>query len=80
MNEKVYVQHLIRKHGTQVCEWIYENQAHVFVCGDGANMARDVHAALVDVLVEFAKMTFKDAQSYLTDMMKQSRYVQEIWS
>ncbi len=53
---KVYVQHKLREWNTgrAVAELILRRGAHVYVCGDGGGMARDVHAALSELLTEHA--------------------------
>eukprot|EP00887_Chlorella_sp_A99_P003199 scaffold9.g3199.t1 len=54
--------------------------AHVFVCGDGAGMARDVHACLVGVLEREGGLAPAAAAAALTDMTRAGRYVRDIWS
>ena len=43
------VQHKLREHGRELFAWI-EGGAHLYVCGDASRMARDVEAALLDVI------------------------------
>ena len=59
---------------------ILKKRAHVFVCGDGINMAKGVQAAVAKLLERFGDM--KDKQStaaYIQNMVKERRYVQDVW-
>ena len=48
--EKVYVQHRLREVGSELIDSILTKGAHVFVCGDGARMAKDVYATVLELL------------------------------
>lgn len=81
-SEKVYVQHKIQEHAQDVARLISEG-AYIMVCGDGAHMAKDVHAALVRVLADASILgatDTKSAEAILADFTKSGRYVRDIWS
>jgi NADPH-ferrihemoprotein reductase len=76
---KVYVQHLIKEDSRSVAKLIAEG-AHVYVCGDGASMAKDLHATLVALLRDAMGLSEVQAAEELTAMAKAGRYVRDIWS
>lgn len=78
--EKVYVQHLLTgaENAKALCEEL-DNGGFLFVCGATA-MGGDVHTALIDILRKYKSMTKERALAYLTDLQKNGRYVQELWS
>lgn len=76
--EKRYVQHRLREHGRELYAWL-DNGAHLYVCGDATRMARDVHAALVDVVAEHGGKTREDAEGYLQQMLQQGRYARDVY-
>lgn len=79
-DEKVYVQHLMARAAHDLYGMIVVQRGYVFVCGDGAAMAKDVHAALVDILVKEGGMGEDAAKEALTAMAQEGRYVRDIWS
>ena len=79
-SSKVYVQDLLRQDAKHVFELLQHPSAHVFVCGDGANMAKDVQNTLVGILESAGGLSSADAAAFLAAMTKQQRYVRDIWS
>ena len=59
---------------------ISEPKAHIFICGDGAKMAKDVHTALSEILEQEGSMSPLQAKDFLSAMTKDGRYVRDIWS
>ena len=47
--ERIYVQQRMREQGAQLFHWL-ESGAYLYVCGDAASMAPDVHAALLEIV------------------------------
>jgi sulfite reductase (NADPH) flavoprotein alpha-component len=76
--QKTYVQQRLRENGRDLFEWI-ENGAHVYVCGDAARMARDVHAALVDVVASHGGRDRDGAEEYLSGLIRQGRYARDVY-
>lgn len=83
---KTYVQHRMAEHGAALAALIAPpatsaaKPAVVYVCGDGAGMAKGVHAALLDILERHAGLSAADAVAALADMGKSGRFVRDIWS
>lgn len=78
--EKVYVQRRIAERAGEVGALIAAPNARVFVCGDGAGMAKDVHAALAAALAGADGRGEAEAMATLAAMTKEGRYVRDIWS
>lgn len=76
---KVYVQHLMREDASELAQ-LMNAGAHVYVCGDGAAMAKDVHAALCEILKSEKGLSDAQAAEELAAMTKSGRYVRDIWS
>lgn len=76
---QVYVQHLLREDAQELAPLIQAG-AYVFVCGDGAAMVKDVHAALLSVLVQGGGMSEEGAAATLAAMVQDRRYIRDVWS
>ncbi|GIL57574.1 hypothetical protein Vafri_12779 [Volvox africanus] len=77
--EKVYVQDLIKQHGEKVWS-LLQGGAHVYVCGDGVSMAKDVHAALAGIVQHQGGMNEQDATTFLQNLAQERRYIRDVWS
>lgn len=78
--DKVYVQHLMQQDSKEVYELLQHPHVRIFVCGDGSNMAKDVHSALVAIFQSHGNMTASEANAHLATLTKQHRYIRDIWS
>jgi sulfite reductase (NADPH) flavoprotein alpha-component len=76
--EKIYVQHRMREVGRDLWSWLNDG-AHVYVCGDALRMAKDVEAALVDVIAEHGGCTPPEAVKFLADLKTKGRYQADVY-
>jgi len=76
--QKVYVQHALREHGREVYAWL-QNGAHLYVCGDATRMAKDVHAALIEIVAEHGGVDAEAAGDYVATLAAQGRYARDIY-
>jgi len=77
--EKVYVQDLVRNHGSAVFSLLAERGGIVFICGSSGRMPQAVRQALTDVFVKEGSMSLTDAEEFLKRLEKEGRYLQETW-
>uniref|UniRef100_A0A8C9Z5T8 NADPH--cytochrome P450 reductase n=1 Tax=Sander lucioperca TaxID=283035 RepID=A0A8C9Z5T8_SANLU len=78
--QKVYVQHLMKKNKEDIWKLIHSDNAHIYVCGDAKNMAKDVQTALHEIGEELGGMTRTQATDYIKKLMTKGRYSQDVWS
>ena len=75
---RVYVQQRMREQGAQLFHWL-ESGAYLYVCGDAANMAPDVHAALLEIVAHHGGRAPEDAAAYLNALTAERRYVRDVY-
>jgi sulfite reductase (NADPH) flavoprotein alpha-component len=75
---KIYVQQRLRERGRELYDWL-ENGAHLYVCGDATRMAKDVHAALIDVVAEHGGKDRERAGEYVDALQQQGRYARDVY-
>jgi sulfite reductase (NADPH) flavoprotein alpha-component len=76
--EKLYVQHRMVEQGADLWRWLDEG-AHFYVCGDASRMAKDVDAALKDIVARHGGMNMDDAADYVAQMAQEKRYVRDVY-
>jgi sulfite reductase (NADPH) flavoprotein alpha-component len=75
---KVYVQDRLRENAAEVWSWI-EKGANFYVCGDAKRMARDVDAALHDIVAGQGRLSPAQADDYVNQMRKARRYQKDVY-
>ncbi len=75
---KTYVQHRLLEHGRELHAWLREG-AHIYVCGDSANMARDVHEALLQIVASHGGLSADEARAWLGELLQQGRYARDVY-
>ncbi|TAM98168.1 MAG: assimilatory sulfite reductase (NADPH) flavoprotein subunit [Rhodanobacteraceae bacterium] len=77
-DSRTYVQHRLREHGRELYAWLRDG-AHVYVCGDAAHMARDVHEALLEIIASHGRLPAEEAKAWLADLLQQGRYARDVY-
>lgn len=76
--EKVYVQNRMRENGKELYAWLEEG-GHFYVCGDATRMAKDVDAALHDVIAEHGGRSADQAEDYVSELKRAKRYLRDVY-
>ncbi|MEZ0263722.1 MAG: sulfite reductase subunit alpha [Phycisphaerae bacterium] len=76
--KKIYVQTRMIEQQADLWRWL-ENGAHFYVCGDAKRMAKDVDAALKQVVREQGGMSEEKAEAYVADLTKSGRYQRDVY-
>jgi sulfite reductase (NADPH) flavoprotein alpha-component len=76
--EKIYVQHRMLEHAREVWDWLEQGGAF-HVCGDASRMARDVDAALHEVIQRAGKKTPEQAVEYVKRLKAEKRYQRDVY-
>ncbi|MEB4209461.1 bifunctional nitrate reductase/sulfite reductase flavoprotein subunit alpha [Mycobacterium sp. 94-17] len=76
--QKVYVQHLMRKRGAQLWGWL-QGGAQLYVCGTADPMAKDVDQALCEIAAEFGKLGPEAAKEYVQSLSADKRYHRDVY-
>jgi sulfite reductase alpha subunit-like flavoprotein len=74
-----YVQHLLQANADRLLVQVFDENAAIFLCGDGNAMAKDVQATLVSLFMQRLG-TREESQMYLDEMKTTGRFLMDIWS
>ena len=77
-SEKIYVQNRMRENGKELFEWLEEG-GYFYVCGDALRMAKDVDAALHELIAEHGAMSKDEAASYVGGLKREKRYLRDVY-
>jgi sulfite reductase (NADPH) flavoprotein alpha-component len=77
--KKIYVQDRMRENAAELWAWI-KSGAPFYVCGDSTRMAKDVDAALHEIIAGQGGLTPEGASDYVKAMKKEKRYLRDVYS
>lgn len=76
--EKYYVQDRMREVGAELWQWLAQG-AHVYVCGDAKRMAKDVEAALVEIVATHGVRSTDEAIAFVSGLKRAGRYQADVY-
>ena len=75
---KVYVQDRMRENAAELWSWL-RGGAGFYVCGDAKRMAKDVDAALHEIVAAHGAMTAVQAAEFVKQLKKDGRYQRDVY-
>ncbi|MDI1318846.1 MAG: sulfite reductase subunit alpha [bacterium] len=76
--KKIYVQDRMREAAAELWAW-FKGGAVFYVCGDAHRMAKDVDAALLEIIAQQGGMDPAAAADYVKQMKKDKRYQRDVY-
>jgi sulfite reductase (NADPH) flavoprotein alpha-component len=75
---KIYVQHRMLESSAEIWKWLEEG-AHFYVCGDAKRMAKDVDAALNQIVQQEGGKDAEAAGEYVEKLKSDKRYKRDVY-
>lgn len=75
---KLYVQHKMLKHASELYEWI-NGGASFFICGKKDPMSVDVENTLLEIIQQQGSKTLEEAKKFLELMEEEGRYEKDVY-
>lgn len=75
---KIYVQDRMLENSEELWKWLCEG-AVVYVCGDAQRMAKDVDAALHQIVQEQGAMGEEEAKAFVKGLREEKRYLRDVY-
>lgn len=75
----MYVQHRLRERAAEI-NALLEQKAYFYVCGDAANMAREVNEILGQIISEHRGVDKKKGEDVVKSMRSANQYQEDVWS
>jgi sulfite reductase (NADPH) flavoprotein alpha-component len=75
---KIYVQDKMRESAAELWRWL-SGGAYFYVCGDAKHMAKDVDAALHEIIAQQGAMTPAQATEHVKQLKKDKRYQRDVY-
>jgi sulfite reductase (NADPH) flavoprotein alpha-component len=76
--EKVYVQHKLKKNGKEVYDWL-SSGASVYVCGTKEPMSIDVEKTLAEIIQTHGNKEELEALDFLNELKAEGRYLKDVY-
>lgn len=76
--QKIYVQDKLKAKGAEVWSWLQQG-AHLYICGDGNRMAKDVHQALLEIATAHGGLSAEAATDYFEQLRENKRYQKDVY-
>ena len=78
--KKIYVQQRIQENAALVNDLLEKDKANFYVCGDAANMAREVNIALGKIISERRGVSLDRGEEVVKNMRSSNQYQEDVWS
>lgn len=77
--KKVYVQHRLKERAAEINDLLLQ-KAYFYVCGDAANMAREVNTILGQIISEQRGIPESKGEEIVKSMRSSNAYQEDVWS
>ncbi|KAI9031028.1 NADPH-dependent cytochrome P450 oxidoreductase [Phycomyces nitens] len=77
--KKVYVQHRLEEEAELVWDLLINQEATLYVCGDGKYMAKDVQKVITGFAKRFGGHDDEEAAQFVDHLRQQARYQEDVW-
>ncbi|KCZ90374.1 assimilatory sulfite reductase (NADPH) flavoprotein subunit [Hyphomonas jannaschiana] len=75
---RIYVQHRMMEQARDIYAWL-EDGANIYVCGDAASLAPDVHQALIEIVAQESGLAHEAADEYVRTLQTEHRYQKDVY-
>ncbi|MGA9582863.1 MAG: assimilatory sulfite reductase (NADPH) flavoprotein subunit, partial [Allosphingosinicella sp.] len=75
---RCYVQQRMVERAGDLFAWL-EDGAHLYLCGDAARMAPDVHETLITIVAEEGRLQREGAEEYVRELQRGRRYQKDVY-
>jgi sulfite reductase (NADPH) flavoprotein alpha-component len=76
--QKIYVQHKLKKSGKEVYEWL-KSGASVYVCGTKDPMSVDVENTLAEIIQIHGNKKETEALEFISELKNEGRYLKDVY-